>query len=274
MNIKSNTHWLGAVLIMAFFVTQAGTIVANIKGLNTPDKMVDITLHGTTPTMSWSPNSDRLVINSAFHYYGDDHLINNSNQGIYVIDVKTNKKTQIHNKQGYHPFWQDDQTLVWGHSPYEDGTAGLFKANEKGDWKVEKLGIFEGVYHTLPGKNKDIIFWSGWPEYNEWVSYNPTKESITPLNLEGTSSWDTPSDHILNQCLQQVGTIRVRITENNLELTVNGKKLELGKTDPFIYSYNYSGPVKACLAPNGNYLAYIEKATEGDFKLSLVRIKK
>ena len=270
---KSKTTWFILLLVLSFFVVQAGTLVANIKGLNTPDKMVSLALHGTTPTMSWSPNSDRLVINSAYHYFGDDHLIS-TDQGIYVLDIKTNKKTRIHNQQGYHPFWQDQKTVVWGHSPYEDGKAGLFRANEKENWKAEQLGIFEGVYHTLPGKNKEIIFWSGWPEYDNWVSYDPTKEQLTPLKLDGLSSWDTPSEQILNQCPQQVDNTRIQLTSETLELTVNGKKLDLGKITPFIYTYENPGPVKACLSPDGAYLAYIEGKQEGEFTLSVVRIKK
>ena len=171
--IKAAWPFVAVAAVVAVALCQVATMTLTrdaAAGPKSARRTIRLTLHGSTPTMAWSPNSKRLVANAAYEYYGFRREVsrNKSGLGVYVVTLKTGRSKRIHTDQGYHPLWINNNTVAWGHSPYEDGTPGLYVADLRRN-KVKRLGKYKGVYHTLFSSKRRILFYSGWPEYKRWV---------------------------------------------------------------------------------------------------------
>jgi len=255
--------------------------------LGTP---VRITLHGSTPTMAWSPDSKRLAVNSAFEYYGFRRqlLKYRKHLGVYVVDLARRKTIRVTPNQGYHPLWLSKTRLAWGHSPYEAGKPGLFLASvTKRAGRVKRLGTYKGVYTTLLAKNGNILFYSGFPEYKRWVYANPRTGAVRATGQGGTSfgaGWSPPKALWKSQCLQKVGKTVASVnatTTRYLLKTANKSLLLPGK--PYRYrsagamgcrTTGTCGGVLPCVAPNGKRVAYFtQTATTGVFQLNVQQVR-
>lgn len=250
---------LVGVLLYQVRTMQAGTQSGVLE------MVAHLTLHGTTPTMSWSPNGARLVVNSGYHYYGEEGLLqaHADEQGIHVIDAQNGSHRHLHDQQGYHPFWLDDDTVGWAHSKYEEGSPGLYTADVGAKAKATRHGTFEGVHNAYRGKEGGIVMYLGWPDSEGWVVYDPETDKRKPLDR--SSSW-TPPEDAEDQCLQKVGQVSVTTSASGLQIDVGGEKIE-HKAPVFSYTYSgctgeHCGPVSACLSPNGRYVAYFKAGKE------------
>ena len=260
--------------VIGYQIYQADVIGA--KNKRNLKVVAELSLHGSTPTMSWSPDSSRVVSNSSFEYYGFDELIEKRREdlGIYVLDVATGKSQKIYKEQGYHPFWVSPDRIGWGHSGYEDGTDGLF-FSELEKPKVEKIknkNIKHGVFHTVMGKDGKILFWKN----SGWHSFEPKTKKVEWLETKREeskswgASWDLPEELVQNQCLQKVDDVEVYIKNGYYSLKTSKGEVTVTRDDPFkFFNYGYNtcevdpshcGYVKACLSPDKNFLSYFIRA--------------
>lgn len=249
-------------------------------------------LHGSTPTLAWSPDSKRVAVASGYEYYGFSGQVRRHSQtlGIYVVDPKRRKGRRISTDQGYHPLWLDKHTVAWGHSPYERGTPGLYVARLGGRTaKVRRVGTFKGVYHTrLARRRGHVLLYSGWPEYNRWVEVNVRNGRMSPSPAAGGSrdSWTAPPKAYVSQCRQRVGKIRTGVTPTGRFLLETATQNVAVPGIPFrFYNYNGTGtrrscsaggrcgPVMPCLSPDGKWLAYVTgSAHPGEFVFHVMAV--
>lgn len=231
-------------------------------GLAVLEPSARLRLHGSTPCLAWSPDSRRVVANAAFEYYGHDDEIQGlgGKLGIWVLDALSGQATHVFSGQGYHPFWFSAGAVGWGHSEYEDGPPGIFTAPVAPRSKPRRIGELKGVHRTLLGKDGRVLAYVGFPEYMRWVLVDPVS-GLHQLQhaLADVGSWDDPAGHYQDQCLQQTpGAKLVADDRMGFRLQVGAKGYALG-ADPImtVSGDGGSGPVRACLAPDGSKVAFL-----------------
>jgi hypothetical protein len=269
-------------------------------------RTIRLTLHGSTPTMAWSPDSKRLAANAAYEYYGFRSEVsrNKSGLGVYVVTLKTGRSKRITANQGYHPLWINNNTVAWGHSPYEDGTPGLYIADLRRN-KVKRLGKYKGVYHTLFSTKRRILFYSGWPEYKRWVLADVRTGRLKKVRVKrrrrrrpparppsakgswvtppGVSSWAPPAGKFKSQCLQKVGKVTAGASKaRGVWLVTKTQTVQLAPNAYMFYNYGGSrcsvgavhcGAVKPCVSPNGRYVAFpTHAASTGNYQLNILPV--
>ncbi|MBW2701636.1 MAG: hypothetical protein JRF33_12540 [Deltaproteobacteria bacterium] len=241
---------------------------------------VSMLLHGSTPSMAWSPDGRRVLANASYEYYGYDAEIRSHAEklGIWILDAYMGQSTRVFDGQGYHPFWLGNQSVGWGHSKYEDGPPGLFVAAARGMAPVRRIGTLAGVHRTAAGRNGKILVYVGWPEYKRWGYVDPDSGAFAPLPaLEKVSSWKTPKNLIEDQCLQTQGDIKLtRDGKFGVLLEVGGRRFRLATEPLFRFSGDYgSGAAKAvsaCLSPSGEHVAYLVNAGRAKSELRIAAI--
>ncbi|MBU0549855.1 hypothetical protein KKF91_06060 [Myxococcota bacterium] len=277
--MKLHTVGLSALVVVGLTAWQAAQLSAQPS--TALPVVAQLTLHGNTPTLAWSPDSKKIVTNEAWDYM----VTPKTPTSVKVLEVESVKVTQLSKVQGYHPFFIDDDTVVWGHSQYEEpGEPGLFKSKVSAP-SVERITALKGVNHTLPAKNGQILLFSGWPDNNDWIFVNPQTYAITPHPIpvakgEWIKSWDYPKELVKDICIQKVGDVSVKTDLNAISVTLAGKEIKLaGK--PYRYEYDgadahHKGPVKACLSPDGRHVAYFADGPRGDqseYTLKVVKLR-
>lgn len=264
--------------LIAMFQIQAMTNQAEAdKTTSGSPAHIKHVLHGSTPSMAWSPDSRRLVVNSAYEYFGYDSDIRQDLKelGLYLVDVRSGKVSHvISGRQAYHPFWLDNRTLGWGHSVYEKGKAGIFlhKLGSPAN-TASRVGSVRGVYNTamgsrlLPSTKGKILFWNGFPDGGyTWMLADPKTGRVTtaPAVHGKPNSWVVPQALAENQCPQKVGKVAVRVLSDQVQVHVGRKRTTLPGTVP-AYSNGQcaapgtnvcSGSLRACLSPDGTRVAY------------------
>jgi Tol biopolymer transport system component len=251
---------------------------------------VKIKLHGSTPTMAWSPNGKKLAFNAAFEYFDfDDEYQKHKNAlGVFVYNVARGKKRRVTAEQGYHPLWLSNTRLAWGNSGYEYGSPGMYLARLKrrSKPKILRLSAYRSVYHTLAGKKGGIVFFhqkrSGRTFQRTWARYDPKNSTYHKLNVKN-NSWQPPSAHVKNQCRQKAGNAAVAVNKRGqITLTVGGRKRKIRQRayrffnygEQTCYANSRCGPVQPCLSPKGKYLAYFSAKVKKDtYHLHIVKVK-
>lgn len=267
-----------------------------------------IKLHGSTPTMAWSPDGKRLAFNAAFEYFGfrNERAQHGGKLGVFVLEVARGKIRRLTTNQGYHPLWLSSTRVAWGHSPYEHGKPGLYVARlqRRGKPRIKRIGKFKGVYHTLPGKKGRVVFYSGWPEYKRWVWVKPPSSKTHKLKVKVAKkkpprrppskkgyyrrprralSWKIPKA-VKDQCLQKAGGASVAVdASGNIQLTTPSQTVQIPQKAYIFHNYGRSrcsvsghcGPVRPCLSPKGKHLAYFSyKQNRSTYNLHVIEVPK
>ena len=238
--------------------------------------VASVSLHGDTPSLSWSPDGTRLLTQGGVYdeldeepeynddeccwedcgYYDEEYeddeccweecgYLEEVNR-IYVLDTRTHQSVQIHEGWGLNPMWLDDDSVVW--MDY-----GLMHAD---------LGDVENpTYHDvcryndlIPGKDGKVLCWDD----GEWIAYDPytrTREVVADYDEE------IPVDMVESQCIQKVGGVEVEIEDGHYVVSIQGRKYPLHDAR-LGYFENYGVEANACLSPDGKYLALMEADSE------------
>ena len=225
-------------------------------------------LHGSTPSLAWSPDSRRVVVNAAYSYYGHDEAIarHRDSLGIWVLGTG-GERMHVFGGQGYHPFWLGKDNVGWGHSRYEDGEPGLYTAPARPQAPVRRIGRLEGIHRTLLARDGRVLAYVGFPEYERWSLIDPDTGAVEPIGeLREVSSWKTPDKYARSQCRQQVGGARlIGVAEHGFVLQRAGQRWGLSPQGLFQFSgrSGQSGPVRACLSPDGRWVALLSGPPQG-----------
>lgn len=274
---------VGSAALQASSMSEAGMGPVRIAG----DTV--FTLHGNTPSMAWSADSSRLVVNAAYTYYGwRDQIEEHEHElGVYVVDPAKSSFVKVGAESGYHPLWLDPSTVAWGHSPYEHGAAGLY-TSPADRREITRIGLMEGVYHTLPAKEGGVLFWSGFPEDMGWASIEPAAQSPRSVpRPKGMSredfknSWKRPPGAFIDQCAATgPGAPRVNFEGVWVVHSAGGEKMPLAGR-PYVFDYEGGPPklpapesvVAPCLSPDGAWVAWLTHGGEkGDVVLQIKRL--
>lgn len=246
------------------------------------------TLHGNTPSMAWSPDSSRLVVNSGYTYYGWEQQVteHEAELGVWVVDPARSSFVKVSRQPGYHPLWLGNDQVAWGHSRYEHGDAGLY-TSPADRRAVTRIGLFDGVNHTLPAKEGGILFFSGWPEDMGWSVVDPaTGDPKVVSRPRGTSkddhrsSWKRPKGLYVDQCAPSSSQVRVNF-EGRWRVYEEGEEPRTLKGQPYVFDYDGGSPklpapesvVWPCVSPDGQWVAWVSKgAQKGDLVLQIERL--
>lgn len=244
-------------------------------------KKMTFPLHGSTPTLAWSPDGKKLLMNAAYEYYGFDKEEERDLDvvGLYVVDVESGERRRVWSKQAYHPLWLSNDQIAWGVSEYEDHEdAGLFIATLDGEDTVARKVKTpdENVLNTQPAKGGGVLFFAdNWTDQAAWYRYDPREDRVTEVakgEREYGASWYPPSQYVDDQCMQSVEDVDVRVNDGvtvRSEAHPEGK--ELSSTPPFKFEpmagscdtlEGKCGPVLPCVAPTGRHVALIKGEQE------------
>lgn len=229
---------------------------------------VELVLHGNTPSLSWSPDSTRVVVNSSFTYAVDAPAIeaHRDSLGVWVVDARSGAAVRVGTEQGYHPLWLDAGTVAWGHSVYEQGPAGVYRSPADRS-EVTRVGTVEGVNHTLLAQSGGLMFFSGFPESGGWTAIDPDTGETRALSLS-EDSWTRPTEAV-DQCPQRVGDValvkglakgkpRTFVVRSRKKVLLEGNPYLCGVGDPWLPEA-HTGAVRACLSPDGARVAWFSR---------------
>ncbi len=238
-------------------------------------------LHGSTPTLAWSPDGKKLLMNAAYEYYGFDKEEERDFDvmGLFVVDVETGERRRLWSKQAYHPLWLSNDQIAWGVSEYEDHeNSGLFVATLDGDdtiaRKIETPD--ENVLNTQPAKGGGVLFFAdNWTDKAAWYRYDPREDRVSEVakgDREYGAAWYPPAQYVEDQCVQAVEDVEVRV---NGAVVVQSEKYqegkELAREAPFAFEpmagscdtlEGKCGPILPCVAPTGKHVALIKGLEE------------
>ena len=228
--------------------------------------VLSFAFHGSTPSLSWSPDGQRLAFNAAYEYFGHDHEESHfaGQLGLWVYERDTETTRHLLDEQRFHPAWIGNELVASACSPYESCTEGLYLTGLDG---TNRLALEAGVYHTVAssGSEQDVLFYNGFSGYTEWNRFDTNTSARTP-NLSSNCSWEPPAELFQDQCVQQVGEVSVA-TDDTSGLWVRygeSDPIQVDATPAFWFSSSawecaesHSGPVAPCLSPDGRQVAYV-----------------
>jgi len=221
--------------------------------------------HGDTVSLAWSPDGQRLAFNSAWGYYPSG---SGPEQGVWVYERDSESTRRLHTEQRYHPTWLGNERIATACSPYETCTEGIMLTDMSG---TSTLALAVSAYHTAAASDDELIFYNGFQGYTGWNRLT-LSSSARATEISGNCSWEPPPEMVQDQCLQQVGDLSIAVDAST------GLWGRLGESDPFLIdgspAFNYgsdawdcsrshSGPVQACLAPDGGQVAYVAQQSTG-----------
>ena len=280
MNATSRTGIIaGLVLGLIVTMAESGRMEANV-GERRNELMVEMTveLHGATPSMAWSSDSNGLAVNAAFEYWTDFETLERyeSSLGIYVLNLDAKQARHLHKEAGFHPLWVDDETVAWGNSLWNEGTSGVFIGELNGE--VRRLVEDVWVFFTLPSINPGkVLFLTEGSWYDVDVKTGVTSLVGPAVGDEFDLVWNGPTDMVADQCLQEVGDTSVAAEDDKYVVSAGRRRYETAHA-PFVFKHDWScgeegacGPVKACLSPDGKRLAYVTPSYNG-YTLYVVKI--
>lgn len=256
--------------------------------------LVNIVLHGSTPSLAWSPDSKRLVTNSTSPDDGGASRPASGQDGIYIVNVASATVEQIYFNPGYHPVWVGNDRVAWVTSSFDvsDQQSGLYTVDLSREPVIARRVMkSSAVYTSVPVDDERLLVWRyGWEVDEEegedgWHYVTPSTRAVEKASdVHASSNWEPPKKYRDRQCLQSVGGISVRTTPDQIALVNNHKSLVVS-TAPFRYRHwlcedpkendgKYCGPVRACLSPDGSKLAYVAATDSGtgSFGIKVVKV--
>lgn len=218
-----------------------------------PLPILEWSIYGDTPTVAWAPDGVHLAIANQVNYLGNQDP---TQAGIDVVDVTTGKRTRVFQGLGYHPVWLSNDALAFGCSPYEcDKGEGLYLLRFGAQ---PRLIAKRGVYHTRAGKNGDVLFFSGFPEYEGWMRIDVASRATSPVK-GSDDSWQPPQDALLDQCPKKVGSRRVDGRGGKVVLFdgESGQSRTLVSAQALGLAWPEDrGDIEPCLSPDGRFVVY------------------
>jgi len=244
------------------------TVAAATPSVETPASLppradLEWSIFGDTPTIAWSPDGTRLAVANQVNYLNTP--ANPSDVGIDVMDIQSGKRTRVHEGPGYHPVWLSNTSMAFGCSPYEcDKGEGLYllRIGERA-----KLALSRGVYHTRADKNGGVLFFSGFPEYEGWMTVDTSTMRPRSLGVD-KDSWKPPQKALEDQCPTHVGARRVSARAGKVILQDDdtGQTQELLAATPWRLSWPENGGViQPCLSPDGRFVVYFSQRMGSGF---------
>jgi hypothetical protein len=241
--------------------------------LDVLESLARLGLHGSTPSLAWSPDGRRVVANAAYEYFGHEGEVDalTGRLGVWLLEAGRGA-THVFAGQAYHPFWLSAHEVGWGVSEYEQGSKGIWLAPARASARPRRVGKLQGVHRTLLARDGRILAYVGFPEYLRWIKVDPKSgRHVGVLELEGRSSWDDPAGQYVDQCLARAGAAAlVDDPEHGFLVQVGGRRYRLGDRPLFRYSYESgSGPVRPCLSRDGLQVAFFLQGAPGEGTLEL-----
>ncbi|MEO1173719.1 MAG: hypothetical protein AAFX94_16960, partial [Myxococcota bacterium] len=261
---------------------EADALAAALANVKAELKRVTFDLHGSTPTLAWSPDSKRLLVNTAYEYFGHEaSLARYKNElGVYVVDADTGEGSHVYRGTALHPIWLADDQIAWGSSTYEaNEDAGLYVARlEDGVATPRRVaGVEKGVHHVAPGVSGGALFVEvDWSKPAEWKRYDPSADE-TFVVARANDTWVPPAKHVDSQCRTELGG-RVAIGDGEGIRIKDSDGSLVPVSDEAPYRYNVGdwvcdGPnqgvqsgqcayTPACFSPDGNRLAVLHGSVD------------
>ncbi|MDC0743104.1 hypothetical protein [Polyangium mundeleinium] len=215
-------------------------------------------IFGDTPTVAWAPDGVRLAIANQVNYLNAPAA--SGQAGIDVVHVETGKRTRVHEGPGYHPVWLGGDQMAFGCSTYEcnDAGQGIYLLDLG---KRARLALKHGAYHTRAGKDGGVIFFSGFPEYEGWMSWD--LRSAKPKRISGPeNSWQAPAAPLADQCPTKVGERRVEQRGEQVFVvdTATGSRHAVIDAPPWYLAWPENrGAIQPCLSPDGRFVVYFSQ---------------
>ncbi|MDI1451797.1 hypothetical protein [Polyangium sp. 6x1] len=216
------------------------------------------TIFGDTPTVAWAPDGVRLAIANQVNYLNTPAPPGQA--GIDVVHAETGKRTRVHEGPGYHPVWISEDRMAFGCSTYEcdDAGQGIYLLDVG---KRARRALTHGAYHTRAGKDGGVIFFSGFPEYEGWMSWD--LRSPKPKRISGPeSSWQAPTAPLADQCPAKVGERRVEQRDDQVFVidTATGSRHAVLSAPPWNLAWpGDRGAIQPCLSPDGRFVVYFSQ---------------
>ncbi|MRG93106.1 hypothetical protein [Polyangium spumosum] len=246
----------GSVLVVLDAPPAATTPVEVAVPLSAARVDLEWAIFGDTPTVAWAPDGVRLAIANQLNYLNVPAPPGEA--GIDVVDVETGKRTRVHEGPGYHPAWISNSQMAFGCSTYECDDAGQGVYLLDLAKKRARLALSHGVYHTRASKDGGVIFFSGFPNYEGWMSWN--LRSAMPERIAGPKdSWQAPAAQLADQCPSKVGDLRVEQRGEQVIVvnTSTGDRRALTAGHPWLLGWPESrGAIQPCLSPDGRFVVY------------------
>ncbi len=218
---------------------------------------------GDTPTVAWSPDGARLAVAHQVNYLSAPDTTGNA--GIDVVDIRNGTPRRVHQGPGYHPVWLSNETIAFGCSTYEcNNDEGLYLLQQGG--RAERV-LSRGVYHTRRAQSGGVLFFSGFPEDEGWMVWDPVTRQAQPVQGP-KSSWKPPVASLADQCPAKAGARRVGVVAGQLIVRNDetGKSHRLGAFPAWKLSWPENGGViKPCLSPDGRYVVYFAQREGSGF---------
>ncbi|MDI3288583.1 hypothetical protein [Polyangium sp. 15x6] len=215
------------------------------------------TIFGDTPTVAWAPDGVRLAIANQVNYLNTPAPAGQA--GIDVVHVETGKRTRVHEGPGYHPVWLSDDQMAFGCSTYEcdDAGQGIYLLDLG---KRARRALAHGAYHTRAAKDGGVIFFSGFPEYEGWMSWD--LRSPKPKRISGPEdSWKAPTAPLADQCPSKVGDRRVEQRGDQVFVVdaATGRH-PIVTAEPWNPAWpGDRGAIQPCLSPDGRFVVYFSQ---------------
>ena len=150
---------VGLGLLLAQTIGARGPAGAHPAGELELKPVVELRLHGSTPSIAWAADGRRLAINATFGAYDSEQLTrrHRAELGVHVLDVQTGRTLRVPFVGARHPFWLDGDTLGWVNNYYVGKRAGLFLAGAHPGAEVRKLGQAQSAHRAHLGRDGRIV---------------------------------------------------------------------------------------------------------------------
>lgn len=216
-------------------------------------------IFGDTPTVAWAPDNVRLAIANQVNYLNTPAPPGEA--GIDIVHAETGQRARVHSGPGYHPVWlgEGDQ-IAFGCSTYEcnDAGQGIYLLDLG---KRARRALAHGAYHTRAAKDGGVIFFSGFPEYEGWMSWD--LRSAKPKRIAGPEdSWKAPTAPLADQCPSKVGDRRVEQRGEQVFVidAATGSRHAIVTAEPWNLAWpGDRGAIQPCLSPDGRFVVYFSQ---------------